>query len=109
MTHFSEHPEDLTRLEHPPAEVAALPYVQQIDWMMTEFWKLHAKIDTPAPAPAPARVTPKLVTDAPEPATVLGTRAAEPADGLSESIRSRDFLRFQRELHKGEPGWQPRG
>ncbi len=109
MTYYSDHPDELTRLEHPPAEIAALPHVQQIDWMMREFYKLDARLDTPAPAPAPARVTPKLVTDAPEPATVLGTRAAEPADGLSESIRSRDFLRFQRELHKGEPGWSPRG
>lgn len=109
MTHFSQHPEELTRLENPPAEIAALPPVQQIDWMMREFYKLDARFDTPTPAPAPARVTTKLVTDAPEPATVLGTRAAEPADEYSESIRSRDFLRFQNAKHKGEAGWTPRG
>lgn len=109
MTHFSTHPDDLARLEHPPADIAALPPIQQIDWMMNEFWKLHARLDTPAPAPAPARVTPKLITDAPEPATVLGTRAAEPADEFSESIRERNFLRFQNAKHKGEAGWTPRG
>ncbi len=77
--------------------------------MMREFYKLEARLDTPAPAPAPARVTPKTVTDAPEPATVLGTRAAEPADEFSEAIKSRDFLRFQQAKHKGEAGWHPRG
>lgn len=99
LLHFSQHPEALARLTSVPDSIKALPRAAQakahIQWIVREFGKLEATLDTAAPAaasaPAPAA---SPVTSAPPPVPAL-TRAGSTANPKDTALARGDFAAFQ--------------
>jgi hypothetical protein len=99
LMHFSEHPDELTRLTSLPPILAALPPSTErtrahIAWMAREYGKLEGRLDTSALSAAP-------LTDVPAPIAQLGTRAGEAADPKAAAIRKGD-TRAYREIRRQE-------
>ena len=84
MRHFTEHPEELTRLERQP-NVRAL---------VREFGKLESRFAKTA-APAAAAPEPKTVPTAPAPPQTLGTRPSDPPDAVASAVKSRNFAAYR--------------
>lgn len=88
MRHFTDHPEDLTRLAALPPRALA-----------REFGKLEAKLESPAtPAPPPL----KTITSMPAPPPVVGSKTVDPDDPEAKALRDRDFPAYQRALRARE-------
>ena len=88
MRHFTDHPEDLTR-------IAALPPRQ----LLREMGKLEARLEAPEKPSAPVL---KTVSTAPVPTTTLGSHAAEPADVIAGAIDRQDFATYSAEMNRRE-------
>jgi hypothetical protein len=79
MRHFSDHPEDLTR-------IAGLMPAQ----LLKEMGKLEARLSTAKPI-----TPPKTVTDAPPPPTTLGTKPGAPANAADAAVASGDQAAYK--------------
>lgn len=108
MLHFSQHPEELKKFAEMPAAVAALrdPHVRlraHVQHIVREFNRLEGRFARPAGAAAVAadELEPKTISDAPDPAVVLGSRPVEPGDPLAKAIKSGN-TRTYRELRRAE-------
>lgn len=82
LRHLSSHPDELNRL-------LALPSLPAIS---RAIGRLEASLSSTAPPPAPAG---SPVSLAPPPTPTLGKKPAQPADELSEAIKSGDFARYR--------------
>jgi DNA repair exonuclease SbcCD ATPase subunit len=80
MRHFTDHPEDLSRLAtmHPRE-------------LLKEMGKLEARFT----APSGSRPAPKTVTDAPEPPTVLGRKPSASADPADAAVQADDVSAYR--------------
>ena len=101
LRHFSDHPDDLTRITTIPASLMTLPPAMRtrahIQWMVKQFGILEHSFEPAAAAPP----QPKTLTDAPAPAAVLGTRSAEASDPKVTAIKRGDTSAY-RELKRQE-------
>jgi len=101
LLHFSQHPEDLKRLTTMPAHLVGLPHAAQLkahtQWMVKEYSKLEGRLERDAEAVPP----PKTISDAPDPAPVLGARPTEAADPKTGAIKRGD-VRAYRQLRRAE-------
>lgn len=83
MRHFTDHPEDLQRFAS-LANPAAVSF---------EMGKLHARLTT---TELPKSPLPKTITEAPDPATTLGTKPAAPsASDEDNAVAAGDFGAFR--------------
>lgn len=82
LKHLSAHPEVLNRLLASPNAIAIARGIGRIE----------ASLTSTAPQPAPAG---DPVSLAPPPLPTLGKKPAQPADELSEAIKSGDFARYK--------------
>lgn len=106
MVHFSEHPEELRRLQQIPPEIAAWPEAARtrahIQLIVREIGKLEGRFASGAASTAaPAAPAPKTISDAPEAATTLGTRPHVAGDVKTVAIRKGDTGAY-RELRRAE-------
>lgn len=90
MRHLSK-PGELERLLAVPEHLKTVPRhrlaQEHTRWIVREIGKIEASLAQP---PAPAAVTPKLVTDAPEPAERLGRRPAAPTNDAETALKRKD-------------------
>ncbi len=93
MSYWTEHPEELQRLETVPEHLRKLPTAergrQYHIWLSRELGKLEASLERPSTTPN------KTVTSAPAPPPTLGSRPALPADAEADAIKRGDFLAAQ--------------
>lgn len=82
MLHFSDHPDELRRF-------AGLSVAE----FFRELGRVEAQMTAPPQTLPP---TTKTLTDAPEPPTTLGKKAAESADEASAALARGDFATYQR-------------
>lgn len=87
MRHFTDHPEDLANLYK----------LKEPDDLFRAFGKLEERIQRGASKPAAPRT---VVTAAPDPGTILGTRPAAPADPEKAALARGDFRAFEAERIK---------
>jgi hypothetical protein len=95
LLHLSQHPEALKHFESLPPEIATLPPALRakahIPWIVREFGKLEARLESPSPAP----VQPKTITSSPTPPTTLGTRPGSPADPKLAAVAQGDVRGYR--------------
>lgn len=106
MLHFSQHPEELKKFAEMPAAVAALrdPNVRlraHVQHIVREFNRLEGRFTASGAAAVAAEPELKTISDAPDPAVVLGSRPVEPGDPLAKAIKS-GSTRAYRELRRAE-------
>lgn len=91
MRHFSEHPDDLSRITAMPEAFAKLPAsqraIEHARWIVREIGKLESTLATPA-APPPAPL--KLTSDNPPPAPRLGSKPNVPANETDAALARKD-------------------
>lgn len=92
LLHLSQHPADLQALVAMPPEVAAIRDVtaQQrahVRLIVSRFNRLEGRLE-PSSATATSRPIPKTLSDAPEPAPVLGNRPREVTDAVTSAVKS---------------------
>jgi hypothetical protein len=80
MKHLSEHPDVFERLVRAPSK-------QQL---FIELGKLYSTFEQPPAAPPT-----KTISSAPAPVTVLGSKAAEPANAIDSAVADNDVARFR--------------
>ncbi len=82
MRYWTDHPEELRKLERAPNPRA----------LLREFGRQEALATAPK---APAAPPPKVITTAPPPPTTTGNRPTEPVDALEAAVRSGDMAAFK--------------
>jgi hypothetical protein len=88
----SDHPVQLLRHLSDPTEAARLSKLDP-PALLKEIGKIEAGFTAGGEKPGPA--APKLITDAPRPATTLGTRPAVPTDPIDAALASGDQAAFK--------------
>lgn len=94
MTYWTEHPDELKRLQTVPEHLRALPTDERGRpyhlWLARELGKLEASFERPITN------QPKTVTSAPPPPQTLGSRPAMPADAEQDAVKRGDFAAAER-------------
>ncbi len=99
LKHFSQHPDELTRLETVPPHLATLPPGMRtrahIEWMVKEVGKLEGRLEAAIPAAAPAVASPSTITAAPPPPPQV-SRTGATADPIASALKRDDLGAFMR-------------
>lgn len=105
MLHFSQHPAELAKFAEMPPAVAAIANPRarlhaHITHIVREFHRLEGRF-TAGAAVVAAEPEPKTISDAPDPAPVLGSRPVETGDPITKAVKRGD-TRAYRELRRQE-------
>lgn len=84
LLHIADHPDVLVKIQRSGSPAETIRTIAQLDARLTT--------SVPSQPPAPAGTPVSL---APPPPATLGKKPAQPADELSEAIRSGDFARYR--------------